>query len=40
MGEEGQKIPPTSFSHAASTNIEISPQNILIFSFNPSATLL
>ena len=33
-----QKAPPTSFSPITSTNVGISPQNFLTFSFNPSAT--
>ena len=36
---EGQKASPTSFSPVTSTNVEISPKNFLIFSFNPFATL-
>ena len=32
---EGQKAPPTSFSPVTSTNVRISPQNFLTFSFNP-----
>ena len=35
-----KRSPPTSFSPATSTNIGISPQNFLIFSFNPFAILL
>ena len=37
MGEEegGKKAPPTSFSLLTSTNIKISPQNFLTFSFKP-----
>ena len=31
---------PTSFSPVTSTNVGISPQNFLIFSFNPFATLV
>ena len=30
-----KKAPPTSFSHVTSTNVTISPQNFLTFSFNP-----
>ena len=30
-----KKAPPTSFSPATSTNVGISPQNFLTFSFNP-----
>ena len=41
MVEGGKKAPPpTSFSPATSTNVGISPQNFLTFSFNPSPTLL
>ena len=36
----GQKGSPTSFSPVTSTNLEISPQNFLTFSFNPFATLV
>ena len=36
----GAKRPPTSFSPVTSTNVEISPQNLLTFSFNPFATLV
>ena len=36
----GAKRPPTSFSPATYTNIVISPQNFLTFSFNSFATLL
>ena len=32
---EGQKAPPTSFSPVTSTNVRISPENFLTFSFNP-----
>ena len=32
--------PPTSFSPVISTNAEISPQNLLTFSFNTLATLV
>ena len=32
--------PATSFSHVASTNVAVSPQNILTFIFNPFATLV
>ena len=31
----GQKGPPTSFSSVTSTNVIISPENFLTFSFNP-----
>ena len=37
---EGAKRPPTSFSPVTSTNVGISPQNFLTFSFNPFATLV
>ena len=33
--EVGQKDPPTSFSPVTSTNVGISSQNVLTFSFNP-----
>ena len=36
----GQKSPPTSFSPVTSTNVGISPQIFLNFSFNPFATLV
>ena len=36
----GQRSPPTSFSPVTSTNVGISPQNFLTFSFNPFATLV
>ena len=39
-GGGGQKGPPTSFSSVTSTNVGISPQNILTFSFNPFHTLV
>ena len=32
--------PTTSFPPITSTNVEISPQNFLIFSFNPFVTLV
>ena len=35
-----QKGPPISFSSVTSTNVGISPQNFLTFSFNPFATLV
>ena len=35
-----EKDPPTSFSLVTSTNVGISPQNLLTFSFNPFATLI
>ena len=41
MGErEGQKAPPISFSPVSSTNVGISSQNVLNFSFNPFAKLV
>ena len=36
----GAKRPPTSFSPVTFTNVGISPQNILAFSFNPFHTLV
>ena len=36
----GQKGPPTSFSPVICTNVIFGPQNILLFSFNPFATLV
>ena len=36
----GQKGPPTSFPPVTSTNVGFGPKNILIFSFNPFATLM
>ena len=36
----GQKDPPIIFSPVTSTNVGISPQNILTFSFNPFASLI
>ena len=36
----GAKRPPTSFSPVTSTNVGISPENFLSFSFNPFVTLL
>ena len=36
----GQKCSPSSFSPVTSANVGISPQNFLIFSFNPLATLV
>ena len=35
-----QKDPPTSFSSLTSTNVWISLQNFLTFSFNPFATMV
>ena len=35
MGGGGQKGSPTSFSPVTPTNVRISPQNFLTFSFNP-----
>ena len=42
MGGVGvdKKAPPTSFSPVTSTNVGISPQDFLIFTFNPFVTLL
>ena len=34
-GGEGKTAPPTSFSPVISTNVRISPQNFLAFSFDP-----
>ena len=34
-GGDCQKGPPTSFSPVSSTNVGISPQDFLTFSFNP-----
>ena len=39
-GEASKKVPATSFSPVTSTNVEISPQNFLTFSFNLFATLV
>ena len=36
----GAKRPTTSFSPVTSTNIGLSSQNFLTFSFNPFATLV
>ena len=36
----GQKGPPTNFSPVTSTNVRISPENFLTFSFNPFTTLV
>ena len=36
----GQNGPPTSFPPATSTNVGITSQNSLTFSFNPFATLV
>ena len=36
----GQKAPPTSFFPVSSTNVGISPQKFLTFSFNPFAKLV
>ena len=38
--EGGQKGPPTSFSLITSTNVGISPQNLLTFSFHLFSTLI
>ena len=35
-----QKGPPTSFSPVTSTNVELSPQKFLTFSFNTFATVV
>ena len=39
-GGGGKKAPPTSFSPVTSTNVRISPNNYLTFSFNLFATLV
>ena len=39
-GGGAQKFPPTSFSPVTSTNVGISFQNFLTFSFNPFDKLL
>ena len=39
-GGGGKKANPTNFSPVTSTNVGISPQNFLTFSFNPFATLV
>ena len=39
-GGGGQKKPPTSFCNTTSTNVGISLQNFLTFSFNSFATLV
>ena len=39
MGD-GAKRPPTIFAPVTSTNVGVSPQNCLAFSFNPFATLV
>ena len=39
-GSGGQKAPRTSFSPVTSTNVGISSQNILTFSFSPFGTLV
>ena len=39
-GEGTKKALPTSFSPVTFTNVGISPQNFLTFSFNPFATLV
>ena len=38
-GGEGQKDPLNSYLPVTSTNVGISPQNFLPFSFNPFPTL-
>ena len=40
MGGGGEKAAATSFSPVTSTNVGISLQNFLTFSFNPFATLV
>ena len=35
-----KKVPPNSFSLATSSNVGISPQNALTFSFNPFSILM
>ena len=40
MGAGAKRAPPTSFSPVTSTNVGFGPQNFLIFSFNPFATLV
>ena len=39
-GRRWQKDSPTSFSPVTSTNLGLSPQNILTFSFNLFATVV
>ena len=39
-GKGGQRGPPTSFSPITSTNVGLSPQNFLTFSFNTFATVV
>ena len=39
-GGVGAKRSPYQFFRLTSTNFEISPQNLLTFSFNPVATLM
>ena len=34
-GGGGKKASPTSFSPVTSTNVRVSPQDFLTFSFNP-----
>ena len=36
----GEKAPPVGFSPVTSTNVGISPQNVLVYSFNPFVTLM
>ena len=38
--EEGQKGPSASFFPVTSTNVGVSHQNFLTFSFNPFATVV
>ena len=40
LGGGGQKDPPKSFSPVTSTNVGLSPQNFLTFSFNTFATVV
>ena len=39
-GGVGKKAPPTNFPPITSTNVGISPQKFLAFSYNPLATLV
>ena len=39
-GGGGKKAPPTSFSSVISAKVEVSPRNILTFSFNLFAILV
>ena len=38
--DEGAKKHPYQFSLVTSTNVGVSPQNLITFSFNPFATLV